>query len=597
LSRFDSESQRAFFIGLIMRSGTRRFKVLWLGAAGLITFGIYCGCAYIGTAVCGNDDPSQVVYNRMIAGFAHGRLNLDRDVPMGFAMLDDPYDPKQNEPYRAPPYFLYDLSYYHGRLYAYFGPVPALLLFGPYHLLTGRYLSYKAGAVFLCMLGFLATAWVVVNARRRYTPDTPDWVVAMILLTFGLASGLPTLLARVDVWEIPIAGATALILCMVAALWQAWHQAAKRGRWLAAASLCLGLAVGTRPTAILIAPVLIMPLVREWQEFRFSRGTRILSGAALPFLFSLGALGLYNEARFGNPLEFGQTYQLAALQYVGRLRQYGFDYVWDNVRIYFLNFTPWTTTFPFIGAAPKLVLHPGHATPEFCFGILGNDPVVLMALTALWVRKRKDGLSFLARVFLWIAVAQIGLLMVFFGAVSRYEIEILTPLLGLAAIGMLAIESRGSGRYAARGLWIALGTVSVAFNLAHSAVYADWTRKKASYWFFSLKQTQAALEEYNVIRMLEPPSAGLLDARGVALGLLSRWSEAASDFEEAVRVEPGNADAQCNLGTAYVEENEPAAAIAPLRESIRLRPDDPRARETLARALLMLAAQAPPQSR
>ena len=315
---------------------------------------------------------------------------------------------------------------------------------------------------------------------------------------------------------------------------------------------------------------------------------RIIAGAALPLFLCLGGLALYNVARFGNPLEFGQTFQLAALQYVGKLRQYGFDYIWDNIRIYFLNFVPWTTTFPYVGSQPGLVLNASHAKPEFCFGILGNVPIVFMALAALLASRRRDGLSFIALVILCVAAVQIGLLMVFFGAVSRYEVEILTPLLGLAGVGLIAVEARRKGRHVVRGIWIALAAVSIAFNLAQAVVHADWTRKKASYWFVSLNQTEAALEDYNILVLLEPPKADLHNARGVALGTLSRWSEAIPDFENAVRLDPGNADAECNLGTAFIGDKNPAAAIAPLQESIRLRPGDPRAAEQLAKARQML---------
>jgi tetratricopeptide (TPR) repeat protein len=574
-----------------MRFATGSPCFFWVVAAFVATVGIYIGCAYIGTGVCGNDDPAEVVYNRMLDGFGHGHLSLAREVPVGFALLQDPFDPEQNAPYRAPPYFLYDLSYYRGRLYAYFGPVPALLLFWPFHFITGKYLSYKAAGVLYCASGLASMTWLFLNARQRYAPEMPGWVTAMFVCTFGLATGLPTLLARVDIWEIPIAGATATVLFAVAALWQAWHQPARRAVWLAVASLWIGLAIGTRPTAVLVAPILLLPLIREWREYRLARAARIIAGAALPLLLCMGALALYNVARFGNPLEFGQTYQLAALQYVGKLRQYGFDYIWDNIRIYFLNFVPWTTAFPYVGSPPNLALSASHAKPEFCFGILGNVPIVFMALAALFVWGRRDGLSFLASVILWVAAVQIGLLMVFFGAVSRYEVEILTPLLGLAAVGLVAVEARRNGRYIARGLWIALAAASIAFNLAQAVIHADWTRKKASYWFVSLNQTEAALDDYNILVLLEPPKADLHNARGIALGTLSRWHEAVSDFKAAVRLDPANADAECNLGTALIEEKNPAAAIAPLQESLRLRPGDPRASEQLAMARRMLSAK------
>jgi len=67
-----------------------------------------------------------------------------------------------------------------------------------------------------------------------------------------------------------------------------------------------------------------------------------------------------------------------------------------------------------VGDMPKIALHAGHAEPELNFGILVDVPIVWLALTAWRVRKRKNGLAFLASLVLWIAVAQIGLLMLFF---------------------------------------------------------------------------------------------------------------------------------------------------------------------------------------
>ena len=576
-----------------MKAWLDRLRVLPLLVAAVCTatLCVYGVCAHFGTAVWGNDDPREAVYNRMIDGFAKGQLSLARDVPAGFSKLRDPYDPAQNSPYRTPPYLLYDLSYYRGKLYAYFGPGPALLLFWPYHLLTGQYLSYKAAAVLFCALGFLVEAWLLLDARRRYAPDTPAWVVTVLLFAIGLATGVPTLLARVDIWETPIAGATALVLCTVAALWQAWHQPARRAGWLAAASLALGLAVATRPTAILSAPILVLPLIQEWRENRFARGVRILVGFALPLLLCLGALAWYNEARFGSPLEFGQRYQLAAGEYEGRIRQFSFAYVWDNLRIYFLNFTPWKTTFPFVGDMPKIALHAGHAEPELNFGILVDVPIVWLALTAWLVRKRKDGLAFLASLVLWIAVAQIGLLMLFFGAVSRYEVELLTPLLLLAMIGLLAAEAHGTRRAVLRGFWIVLAAVSVAFNLCHAADHATRARRSAGFWFLDHHQPQAALEHFNFLLLLEPQKADVHNTRGVILAMLARWDEAVAEFETAIRLDPGNASAHCNLGAVYLEEKNPIAAIGPLQECLRLSPNEARARVALARAIQALKAQ------
>lgn len=565
---------------LFGRSGS-----LWPAAACAATLCLFCVCAHFGTAVWGNDDPGQAVYNRMVDGFAQGHLSLAREVPPGFARLSDPYDPEQNAPYRVPPYYLYDLSYYRGKIYAYFGPAPALLLFGPCHLLTGRYLSYKEAAVLLCALGFLAAAWLLSDARRRYAPRAPGWLMAVVLLAAGLATGLPTLLARVDVWEIPIAAATALALCAVAALWQAWHNPGGRAGWLAAASLGLGLAAAARPTAVLDAPILLLPLVAEWKERRLERAGRMAAAALLPLLACVLALALYNVARFGNPLEFGQSYILATGVNAGRIHQFGLAYLWDNLRINLLDFTPWKRVFPYVGDTPRIALHGGHVEPEFTFGILGNAPVVWMALAAAGLRGRRDGLAFLGASVLWIAAVQTALLMLYLFAVSRYEVEFLMPLVVLAAVGLLASEAAPGGRPLLRVVFVALAALSVAFGLGLAAARATRARQIAGSWWVSQNQPRSALAHYDVLLTLEPPRADLRNARGITLAMMARWDDAAREFEEASRLDPGNADARCNLGLVELARGRPAAAAAALRESLRLKPDQPRARAALEQAL------------
>src|ERR1035437_1650408 len=61
-------------------------------------------------------------YNLMVRGFRAGQLNLKTEAPPGFAQLADPYDPIAHSDYLlVDGHPLWDLSYYHGKWYAYFG--------------------------------------------------------------------------------------------------------------------------------------------------------------------------------------------------------------------------------------------------------------------------------------------------------------------------------------------------------------------------------------------------------------------------------------------------------------------------------------------
>jgi hypothetical protein len=78
-------------------------------------------------------------YNLMIEGWMQGKLSLAMEAPAGLKALPNPYDPVANASYRGLMYHgprVHDLSYFNGKLYAYFSPIPAVVAFLPYHLLT-----------------------------------------------------------------------------------------------------------------------------------------------------------------------------------------------------------------------------------------------------------------------------------------------------------------------------------------------------------------------------------------------------------------------------------------------------------------------------
>ena len=114
-----------------------------LGAAAIVlVFATYLFLGEMGSTDHGTRDAA---YNLLSRGFLSGHLYVDRDPPAALASLADPFDPIANRAVRMDPrYHLHDFSYYRGRLYLYFGPTPALLVFIPWHLITGGWLAHWA---------------------------------------------------------------------------------------------------------------------------------------------------------------------------------------------------------------------------------------------------------------------------------------------------------------------------------------------------------------------------------------------------------------------------------------------------------------------
>jgi len=157
-----------------------------------------------------------------------------------------------------------------------------------------------------CAAGFLAGVWIIYGLWRRCFAEVSFGVVLAGAVALGLATGLPMLLSRCDVYEVAISCGFAFVMLALAAVWGALASPQRQGWWLAAASLAYGLALGARPDLLFGAAILLIPVGLAWRR---GQQIRALSLAAIGPIVSIGlGLMLYNALRFGNPLEFGLRY-------------------------------------------------------------------------------------------------------------------------------------------------------------------------------------------------------------------------------------------------------------------------------------------------
>ncbi|HEX3731095.1 MAG TPA: hypothetical protein VHV47_14885, partial [Opitutaceae bacterium] len=398
--------------------------------------------------------PADYSNNLQAEAFRAGHLHLPKAAPPGLAQLKDPYDPEANLVYRMPPYSLHDLSYYGGRFYLYFGVTPVLLLFWPWAALTGHFLIHKwAVAIFSGAL-VLAAAGILRALRRRYFPEVGAGVLACGIAAVGLATGIPVMLQRADVCEVPISCAQALLLLSLAAIWAALHRPQRRILWSIFASLAYGLAVGARPSVLFGAVILLVPLWSERRELAPRRGVKLLLAAAVPLGLCGLALAWYNLARFHSPFEFGQHYQLAADRQ-DNAAHFSLRYLWFNFRVYFLAPVQLSPAFPFVREIISPALPAGHVPIEDPFGVLANIPVTLLALAAplAWIgrppEERRTLRRFAAAVAL-LFLTSAFVLCLFYGDCSRYEVEFLPALVLLAVLGIFGLERLMHGSPAAK---------------------------------------------------------------------------------------------------------------------------------------------------
>jgi tetratricopeptide (TPR) repeat protein len=574
------------------------------GTIGYIV-GVLC-LVVIGIFVCGSSpgipesthQPKDSDYNLLVRGFQAGQLNLDKQVPQKFADQPDPYNP-QNVTGLAPG--LWDLSYYKGKLFLYFGVTPALVLFWPYAAVTGHYLSNKAAVLILFSVGFFTAGGLLRAIWRQYVPDTNPAMAVLGMLSLGLATILGL---WCNVYEVATTSGFAFTMLSLAAIWKASRKPKQAIFWILMASLAYGLAIGSRPSLLFGAVILLLPVFPAWCEAAgpgYYRTALLRLAAALGPIALIG-LGLmfYNDFRFNNPFEFGSHYQLNGDYDVTKSQQFSFHYFWFNIRYYFFEPVRWSNHFPLFGIVPLAPLPKGYYSPGVSFGgfyggILATCPVVLLALATPWIWKGKPAGTvsqlrwFLGTVFILLA-ATLLVVCLFFCARIRYESDFLSPLIILSAAGILGLERRLAGVPA----WRRAARIGLGVLLVYSAMFFGLTcvetHGTADCFIANDLLAEGRLDEaemrYQKALWLRPDNADALGGLGHTLFQKNQINQAIIQYQKALNVQPNFPKVNNDLAYCYLQVGRVDDAITQYQKAVELVPDSAIFHRGLGNALL-----------
>jgi hypothetical protein len=311
--------------------------------------------------------------------FLHGQVALLEKPDPRLGALANPYDYNQrkNIPY------IWDVSYYNGKYYLYWGPVPAFGFALVEELFRAR--PPEQMMVIFSYIGLGGVLSVLLfKIRSWYFPQAPGLVVPFFFLAAQANLPVMFILGRCQVYETSvITGQFFLILGLAAGLFYLNH---KSWPWLVLAGLSWGLAVGSRVNlAVSVGVFGAFVLVEIW---RARRGNPLdwRAGVALLaplFLCGLG-LAFYNWIRFENPLETGLAYQLTIQVY--HKQHFSPAYVLSNLYMYLFYPLAHTLTFPYFPSIAVDAQHlPAWAAPPA--GKINEDVFVglLPGLPVLWL--------------------------------------------------------------------------------------------------------------------------------------------------------------------------------------------------------------------
>lgn len=361
-------------------------------------------------------------YNYLGRAFAKGQLHLPLQPAPELLAAPNPWDLAVDDRHK-----MFDMAFFNGRYYLYHGPVPAVLLFTPWKIISGRDLPERFALFLFCFGGFLFSCGTLLRILRLASVTPGSAALAASVAALGLCQSIPFLFGRVWLYEVAIGGG---YFCLSAAFYFL-----VRG-WLPASGLMFGLAVGCRPHLGLAGLIALVGLARQYRK------------AAAPFALSFGlicaAIAMYNYQRFGDPFEFGIRYLFTA---PGQNRtKLAIQYIPAGVFYLLLNPPDFSPVFPFVHTVIRHHQFPPGVFIEGTVGALHLAPFVWLAA---WFAGVRTIAASAAAIFLFLASTG--------WVTQRYEADFL-PLGVLAAVASLCIV------FKRRLLWGVIFSVLFAYG-------------------------------------------------------------------------------------------------------------------------------------
>ena len=448
----------------------------------LVVLGVYARAAVsYGKPLAPNHAPLYGNFQNPIAdALLSHQLSLKIEPPRDLLRLHDPYDPITNVQFRDTG--LHDLSLYKGRLYAYFGPAPAILLYIPFRIFQVGALSPAIATLIFAALGFVFSIALFRQLVRWCCGTIPVWMQGVAVFTLGLGAPVSWMVYVGRDYEATIACGYALLFAGLYCLARG-SLTGSNPVFLALGGGALGLAIASRPSLVvggLFVAVAAVIVLRAGHSAR--RRIALLVALIAPFAAIGVLILLYNYARFGAFLEFGQSYQLSLFN----ARTYPYDRVsYVPKGIYYYLFSPGRIR----AAYPYLFLRKDEydlalvAQPRFdrylnepVAGVFTNMPAAGIGFVLLATRFRRIGRRFpkVNPTVLVLVVPSLLLLLSlayrFPGTTMRYELDF-APLIVLASLlGWVAwnrsMRPASWVAWFGNALWMAALAASVAFNLA-----------------------------------------------------------------------------------------------------------------------------------
>lgn len=302
-------------------------------------------------------------YEDFTESILRGHIYFDEyEVDTTLKKMDNPYDPHARNEEGAS--IRWDHAFYKGKYYMYFGVVPVIILFVPLKLLGITIIGSQATQIFsgLAVIGIFLLFY---EMAKRLCPKMP---VSIYIALSSAVSGMSLWYAIIY----PALYCTAITAGVCLAIWgfyfcfKAFIVETTKGKTIRDAifgALFSALVFGCRPTIGFISFAYIPMIwyflnknieannIKEWFKKVITKDNiQIAIAFCMPYIIVAILLMSYNYARFENPFEFGQSYQLTAFDQHNYMKEnhLSFAKIIDAFTRHFLFYGDMGESFPYI---------------------------------------------------------------------------------------------------------------------------------------------------------------------------------------------------------------------------------------------------------
>ncbi len=295
------------------------------------------------------DQMTQELVDAFLSGHTYMTFKPSEEI----LAMENPYDYNMRKEIAKtmPLEYSWDHLLYEGKYYSYYGIAPVILLFLPYHLITGYYFPAVVAVYIFSMIGIFSLLKVYVSFVENWFKDLKVGMAIIGAIIMASSCGIYFSMARPHFYETAISAGFA---CVTSGAYFFINSGVLQGKNISLKKLCistilLSLGVLSRPTTAVYSMCafifILMGVKFAKVQFNGKVIKYILSGI-LPFVIIGSVQMIYNYVRFKSPFDFGIQYSLTINDFTKS--QYHTQFVFVTIYNFILNVPSVVPEFPFV---------------------------------------------------------------------------------------------------------------------------------------------------------------------------------------------------------------------------------------------------------